>query len=229
MASVADHREGRSEGKMDQLQAQKYEEIIDMLLAAGYFRARISALSQFDKIIGGLTWCITASNIDVDIDLFFEEEAQIKQKMYGLPLLPFLQAFISKFTFSTTRAHRGLDAVGLTLILLPLRSELGERIEEALIRMKCPFPLQSYEIRGLNTPNIYPVIQWLVKKVIETRAETGDLLRLFSESRFRTAGYDLGARDPVKAPSPAALTFVSEARLSARVVCGVCVCGRVLR
>ncbi len=99
--------------------------------------------------------------------------------------------------------------------------------------MKCPFPpLQSYEIRGLNTPNIYPVIQWLVKKkkkVIETRAETGDLLRLFSESRFRTAGYDLGARDPVKAPSPAALTFVSEARLSTRVVCGVCVCGRVLR
>jgi hypothetical protein len=76
--------------------------------------------------------------------------------------------------------------------------------------MKCPFPLQSYEIRGLNTPNIYPVIQWLVKKVIETRAETGDLLRLFSESRFRSAGYDLGARDPTKAPSPAALSFVSE-------------------
>jgi len=66
---------------MDQLQAQKYAEIIDMLLAAGYFRARISSLSEFDKIIGGLTWCITASNIDVDIDLFFEEEAQIKQKM----------------------------------------------------------------------------------------------------------------------------------------------------
>lgn len=92
---MADYREGRSEVKMDQLQAQKYEEIIDMLLAAGYFRARISALSQFDKIIGGLTWCITASNIDVDIDLFFEEEAQIKQKMYALPLLQFLHAFVS--------------------------------------------------------------------------------------------------------------------------------------
>jgi len=80
--------------------------------------------------------------------------------------------------------------------------------------MKCPFALQSYEIRGLNTPNIYPVIQWLVKKVIETRAETGDLLRLFSESRFRSAGYDLGARDPLRPPTPASLSFVSEARLS---------------
>ncbi len=98
MASVADHREGRSEVKMDQLQAQKYEEIIDMLLAAGYFRARISALSQFDKIIGGLTWwCITASNIDVDIDLFFEEEAQIKQKMYAL----FLSTSISTCAFNS--------------------------------------------------------------------------------------------------------------------------------
>ena len=32
--------------------------------------------------------------------------------------------------------------------------------------------------------NIYPIIQWLVKKVIETREETGDLMRLFSESQF---------------------------------------------
>ncbi len=44
--------------------------------------------------------------------------------------------------------------------------ELGERIEEALIRMKCPFKLQAHEIRGLNTGNIFPVVQWLVKKVI---------------------------------------------------------------
>ena len=112
MASVADHREGRSEVKMDQLQAQKYEEIIDMLLAAGYFRARISALSQFDKIIGGLTWCITASNIDVDIDLFFEEEAQIKQKMYAL-----LYCFFTRIHFiSHLHDTRGGVDAGLALI-----------------------------------------------------------------------------------------------------------------
>ncbi len=86
MTTIADYREGKSEVSVDQVQIQKYEEIIDMLLAAGYFRARISTLSQFDKIIGGLTWCIMASNTDLDIDLFFEEEAQIKQKMYVLKL-----------------------------------------------------------------------------------------------------------------------------------------------
>jgi hypothetical protein len=109
MASMADYREGRSEVKMDQLQAQKYEEIIDMLLAAGYFRARISALSQFDKIIGGLTWCITASNIDVDIDLFFEEEAQIKQKMYTFLYFNFYTHSFHIF-YIALHARSGLDA-----------------------------------------------------------------------------------------------------------------------
>jgi hypothetical protein len=50
-------------------QERKYQEIIELLLAGGYFRARIQGLSQFDKVVGGMSWCITASNEDVDIDL----------------------------------------------------------------------------------------------------------------------------------------------------------------
>jgi hypothetical protein len=54
--------------------------------------------------------------------------------------------------------------------------------------MKCPYKLESHQIQGgANTAdyvNIFPIIQWLVKKVIETRQETGDLMRLFSESQF---------------------------------------------
>ena len=61
---------------------------------------------------------------------------------------------------------------------------MGEKIEDALIRMKCPFPLQSNQIRGLDSLKMFPVIQWLVKIVIKTREETGDLLRVFSESQF---------------------------------------------
>ena len=34
---------------------------------SGYFRARL-AISPFDKILGGMCWCITGSNIDVDIE-----------------------------------------------------------------------------------------------------------------------------------------------------------------
>lgn len=54
--------------------------------------------------------------------------------------------------------------------------------------MKCPFRLDSHQIQGgANTAdyaNIFPIVQWLVKKVIETREETGDLMRQFSESQF---------------------------------------------
>lgn len=34
----------------DEEQATKFQEIIDLLVAAGYFRARIKGLSNFDKV-----------------------------------------------------------------------------------------------------------------------------------------------------------------------------------
>lgn len=60
---------------------QRYHDIIDMLLAAGYYRVRISALTPFDKVIGGLCWSISNSNVDVDVDITFEEESNIGQKI----------------------------------------------------------------------------------------------------------------------------------------------------
>lgn len=45
----------------DELQAERGEEIVQLLLAAGYFRARIKGLSLFDKVVGGLVWCIQVS------------------------------------------------------------------------------------------------------------------------------------------------------------------------
>ena len=42
----------------DEEQSVKLKESIDLLLAAGYFRARIKGLSPFDKIVGGMTWCL---------------------------------------------------------------------------------------------------------------------------------------------------------------------------
>jgi hypothetical protein len=63
------------------LQSKKYEEIVDLLLGAGYFRARIASLSEFDKVVGGLCWCITWSGEDVDSDLLFRENSTIGQKI----------------------------------------------------------------------------------------------------------------------------------------------------
>ena len=62
-------------------QKQKYEQIIEILLSAGYFRARISALSEFDKVVGGLCWAIVNSGVEVDVDILFTENATIGQRI----------------------------------------------------------------------------------------------------------------------------------------------------
>lgn len=59
--------------------ANRYDEIVQLLVAAGYFRARIAALSPFDKVVGGMAWCMTATSIDVDVA--FIENATIGQKI----------------------------------------------------------------------------------------------------------------------------------------------------
>jgi len=66
-----------------------------------------------------------------------------------------------------------------------LISKLSEKLIEAIRKMKCPYPLQAQQIQGLDYINLFPIIQWLIKKVIETREETGDLVRMYSESQFK--------------------------------------------
>ncbi|KAJ4460641.1 putative Coiled-coil domain-containing protein (DUF2037) [Paratrimastix pyriformis] len=58
-----------------------FEKIVELLVSAGYFRARIPALSPFDKVVGGMAWCITASNVDVDFDVSFQENPKIGEKI----------------------------------------------------------------------------------------------------------------------------------------------------
>ncbi|BBN01477.1 hypothetical protein MPTK1_2g07670 [Marchantia polymorpha subsp. ruderalis] len=60
---------------------QLLQKILDLLLAGGYFRARISALSVFDKLTGGLAWCITFSKVDVDFDIFYDDDATLYYKI----------------------------------------------------------------------------------------------------------------------------------------------------
>lgn len=120
------------------------DKIVGLLLEAGYFRARISSLSPFDKLTGGLAWCITASNADIDFDvLFYDDDATLGDKIM-----------------------------------------VGEAIEAALMNMACPYPLQAHQIQGLDYQAVYPVIQWLVKRVLEMREELGEELRRFSHLQF---------------------------------------------
>ncbi|XP_071803489.1 coiled-coil domain-containing protein 93-like [Asterias amurensis] len=136
-------REVEVETREDEEQNIKLQETIELLLAAGYFRARIKGLTPFDKVVGGMTWCITTCNFDIDVDLLFQENSTIGQKI-----------------------------------------ALTEKIVAVLPRMKCPHRIEPHQIQGLDFIHIYPVVQWLVKRAIETREEMGDLIRAFSISQF---------------------------------------------
>jgi len=114
-----------------------------MLVTAGYFRARISTLPPFDKILGGLTWCITAGASAIDIDLFFDEDMTLGNKI-----------------------------------------KLGENVVTALGRMRCPSPLQTHQIRGLDFKAMFPIFQWLVKLVLLTRQERGEQIRKFCALQY---------------------------------------------
>ena len=63
------------------LQITKFASTIEDLLKAGYFRAGITSLSLFDRVIGGLCWCITSSGVAVDVDILFRENMDIGQKV----------------------------------------------------------------------------------------------------------------------------------------------------
>ena len=116
---------------MDADQNAKLKEIFDILLSAGYFRCRIPSISIFDKILGGLTWCITCSNFDIDAQ--FNDEMTMGQKI-----------------------------------------KLSEKVVQILIKMSCPYKIQPHQIQGLDLKNLYPIYQWLISFVLETRDQRQD-------------------------------------------------------
>lgn len=62
----------------EMLQAQLLQQIQDLLVGAGYYRARLN-IEPFDKILGGMCWCITGSNYDVDIE--YEDDMNRGEKI----------------------------------------------------------------------------------------------------------------------------------------------------
>lgn len=57
------------------------EEVIRLLLSAGYFRVRMPDIDDFDKVAGGLAWALKSSSVDVDVDIFFKERPNIGEKI----------------------------------------------------------------------------------------------------------------------------------------------------
>uniref|UniRef100_A0A182NAN8 Coiled-coil domain-containing protein 93 n=1 Tax=Anopheles dirus TaxID=7168 RepID=A0A182NAN8_9DIPT len=140
----ADGNEIQVEKREDEEQKRKEQDIIDTLVGAGYYRAHIHGLSSFDKIVGGMTWCIEACDYDVNVDLLFHENLTIGQKI-----------------------------------------ALTEKIVAVLPRMKCPFLIEPHQIQGLDFINIFPVVQWLVKRSVENRSKKADTLRKLASTQFQ--------------------------------------------
>lgn len=65
-----------------------------------------------------------------------------------------------------------------------LFSSLTEKIVVVLPRVGCPYFLEPHQIQGLDYINIFPVIQWLVKRSVENRAEKAERLFRFAADQF---------------------------------------------
>lgn len=73
-------------------------------------------------------------------------------------------------------------------------SALTEKIVAALPRLKCPLRLEPHQIQGLDHISIFPVVQWLVKKALETRDELQQQYRnraLFEFGKFGKTPEDI--------------------------------------
>lgn len=55
------------------------EATVELLVAAGYFRARIHTLPPFDRVVGGLAWALAAAAVDLDLD--FRENDNIGRRI----------------------------------------------------------------------------------------------------------------------------------------------------
>ncbi len=50
--------------------------------------------------------------------------------------------------------------------------------------MKCPYAIEPHQIQGGDFIHIFPVVQWLVKRVFERRAEIGDVNRAYALNQY---------------------------------------------
>lgn len=135
----------------EEAQQELIQKINDILIAGGYFRARLSTIEPFDKILGGMCWSIAGSNFDIDIE--FADDLNMGQKI-----------------------------------------KLSEKVVAALKQMECPLMLAPQQIQGLDYAKIYPVIQWLVKKLMESRDNRGD-----RNKKQAILNYNLKYEDPAEA------------------------------
>lgn len=56
----------------------------EVFIVIVHLTEKTSAHSSPLQVVGGMTWCITTCNFDIDVDLLFQENSTIGQKMWVL-------------------------------------------------------------------------------------------------------------------------------------------------
>ena len=116
---------------------ETYNKIVELLITAGYFRARLQNLEPFDKILGGMAWTLTGCFYDIDID--FKDDMNLAEKI-----------------------------------------RVSEKITAGLKSINYPNVLNPIQIQGLDLKPIYTCLQWLYKRLLETRDERNEMNKKFS-------------------------------------------------
>ena len=118
-----------------------YNKIVESLITAGYFRARINSLEPFDKILGGMAWILTGCFYDIDIE--FKDEMNLTEKI-----------------------------------------RVSEKVVAGLKAINCPMTLNPVQIQGLDLKPLYQTLQWLQKRLLETRDERNALNKKISVNLY---------------------------------------------
>lgn len=144
-----------------------YEQLVDLLVAGGYFRARLPGIKPFDVVVGGLVWSLTAmGGLD---DSGRSGDA----------------AGVGSFIYTSSSSYSELN-VGTRL-------KLAERLEASLASLpskglgRMPTAIRAHQITGLDYGSLLPAFRWLVKKVLEVRAEAGDASTQLARHAFRSS------------------------------------------
>ena len=111
---------------------QLMQQINDMLLAAGYFRARISGLDDFDKVTSIFTFRFLVDSVGLLLELTMT--LILNSKM--------ILQWAKRCIFFNYK-----------------HSKLSERVVKALEAMKCPSRIYPHQIQGLDYEKILPVVK----------------------------------------------------------------------
>jgi hypothetical protein len=117
-----------------------------------------------------MAWAITSAAGDLDIDIFFQENAQIGQKMYPLC---FCFATKQKNYSSLFVLVNWVNKFSMVLLDWDVKLDYNHikfKVCKVFISHRDIFFKITFFFIGLDFASIFPVIQWLITKVIEGKS-----------------------------------------------------------